>query len=402
MKTLTRRLALALAIAVALAPGSALAHDIVYYDQPHRVVQEGNDSSATVERCCHGTGRATVDWATRTVTATMGVDFEEESAVITFPDPISEGQVRLSTITDDEPEPVEVAQVEVSNADGSPAPTLTFPRTTDFVILDDDGSSRVAFMYPNYSVYSNRKAVTLEVVRLGNTNSELSVGWSTADGTAKKGRHYKAKSGTIAIAAGKRTGPDAVIKVPILDPADEKDTTHFSVLLDVPADPTAGATEADVEIRNLQTGDYQKPFTQFHRPKQGATYGRNHWLAKESHVFSNDGAGSGVKRVSVALRKRTEGGTCSWWTGRRWKRSSCSVTSAQRGSKVGRAVWYASKKPPSGDINAMAIFRYPRLQPTQGTRLKSYRVISRATDFSGNTESVFIKGDNMRDFKIGR
>lgn len=325
-----------------------------------------------------------------------GVDFVDDADRASFPSPISDYTLTFRTAAgDDEVEPVKIAHVELSDPQGSPAPIITSPKVADVVILDVDGDSRVAFMFPAYSVYSNLDSVKLVVVRLGAKTLPETVTYETVDGTAKAGEHYGAKSGKVEIPAGKRDATTS-ISIPILRNFDEKDNVEFTVRLgDGSPEPAAGPQEVTVEIRNLQTGDFAKPFTDFHIPKDGGTYGRNSFKAKEAHVFSDDGSGSGVKVVELALRKKIDGGGCRWWNGSRWRVSSCRQHRADNKMNL----WGMSKKARS---SSFSIFKYPKLKPTQGTKVRNYRVISRATDFSANVESKFTKGFNIRTFKISK
>lgn len=397
-----RTLLLSAALLVSLLSSSALAHDIVFLRDRSRVVLEGSATNIGVARCCHGSGAASVAWQTLDGSALEGTDYLGESGRLDFPSPIPPDEIITfrTTAVDGVVEPVKIAHVVLSDPQGQPSPFITSPRTADIVIVDIDGPDRVAFARPDYSVYSNRDFVTLDVVRLGapaEINDALEVGYATADGTASAGEHYRQKSGSISFEAGERA-PAKPIKIPILSNFKETANTEFTVALDVAEDPTAGPSEVVVEIRNLQTGDYAKPFTDFHRPKDGATYGPTSYFTREAHVFFDDGDGSGVKTLALALAKKMRSGGCKWWNGQRYRRSSCSIGEAQKDVNI-----WAMKKHPGLKGGDFKVFRYPhRLPPTQGTKVGAYRVVSRATDFSANVESKFTKGFNIRTFKVRR
>lgn len=405
--TSTRRRAprivlLAGVLTVSLLSSSALAHDIVFFRSRSKLVPEGSNTNFGVARCCHGSGAARADWKTLDGSAVAGADYVQDSDTLEFPSPIPPDQTITfkTTAVDGVAEPVKIAHVELSNPRGNPSPIITSPKVADVVIVDIDGPSRVAFAYPEYSVYSNRDFVALDVVRLGaraEIDNALEVGFETADGTAKAGEHYRQKTGSIIFGAQQRE-PNNPIKIPILSNFQETTNTEFTVSLDVNEDSTAGPSEVAVEIRNLQTGDFAKPFTDFHRPKDGATYGRRSFFTKEAHVFFDDGDGSGVKTVALALAKKMKSDGCRWWNGKRFRPSSCQVGRAQN-----RIPIWALKKHPKLQSGDFRIFRYPhQLQPTQGSKVRAYRVVSRATDFSANVESKFTKGFNIRTFKIRR
>jgi len=369
-------------------PSGAAAHDILYFDEPFYVVDEGGEASVLAERCCHGTGSARASWATVTKNldgwATAGSDFTAASGSVTFGDPISLVPLSVQTHRGSTTvEPVERFRVELENPGGSPAPVISGGGGTDVFVRDLDGASRVAFLYPSYLVYSNRESVTLQVLRLGPSAAPQSFTYTTVDDSAKAGTHYTAKSDSVTIPGGADL---ATFKVDILKGGPE--TLRFFVEL-TPADASAGPTTVPVNILNVSTGDYQPPFTEFHIPRQGKTYK----FLPEAHVYADDLDGAGVKRVDLALRKKMSSGRCSWWTGSRWRSGKC---------KTGRADWFKKKKVTEQNPAEFLVFRLPHLKRTKGTKVASYRVISRGLDLAGNDENIFRKGHNIRDFKISR
>jgi len=392
-------------LSVTLLSSSALAHDIVYLRDDVKVVVEGTQTNFSVARCCHGSGSARVDWTTRDGSAVAGTHYQADSGELQFPNPIPPDETITfrSTAADGVVEPVKRAHIELSNPRGSPAPIITSPKVADAVIVDVDGPSRVAFMLPEYSVYANREYVELDAVRLG-TEASISgaetIGFTVGAGgdTAKRGVHYKAPDANSITFSGGERRTNKPIRIPLIRTFGETKNTELTVSLDVAPDVTAGPDEATVEIRNLQTGDYAKPFSSFHFPKHGATYSQGSYKTKEAHVYADDGIGSGVKIVKLALRKEMKGGSCKWWNGKRWKGATCKLGKAQRQTNV----WGMQKKPRSQSGDVFTIFKYPKLKPTQGTNVRNYTVISKATDFSANPESLFTKGDNLRTFKIRR
>lgn len=375
-------------VALSMLTSGAAAHDILYFDDPYYVVDEGDEASVLAERCCHGTGSARASWATVTQNsdgwAAAGSDFTSASGSVTFGDPISFVPLNVQTHRGSAtPDPVERFRVELKNPSGSPPPVITGGGGTDVFVRDLDGVSRVAFLYPSYSVYANRESVRLQVLRLGPSGGDQSFTYETVDDSAKAGTHYTGKSADVTIPAGKSL---ATFSIDILKGGAE--TLKFSVEL-TPADPSAGPTTVPVNILNVSTGDYQPPFTEFHMPRQGKTYR----FLPEAHVFADDLNGAGVKRVDLALRKKMASGRCSWWTGSRWRGGKC---------KTGRAHWYKKKQVTEQNPAEFLVFRLPHLKRTKGTKIASYRVISRGFDLAGNDEHIFRKGHNIRDFKISR
>ncbi len=89
---------------------------------------------------------------------------------------------------------------------GGPSAPQTF--TVNFVTLQiSDGS----VVEPGPSGTAN---LIFTVTRTGNTASQVTVGYTTVDGTAKAGRDYQAQTGTTTFASGSAT---ATISIPVFD-----------------------------------------------------------------------------------------------------------------------------------------------------------------------------------------
>jgi uncharacterized delta-60 repeat protein len=96
----------------------------------------------------------------------------------------------------------------------------------------------VEFSEARPSVLESAGQVTLQVVRSGNLQSELTVDYATADGTAHSGTRYSARQGTLSFASG-----DTVrsISIPILDGTQAEGNETFTVSLSgVSADGSLG------------------------------------------------------------------------------------------------------------------------------------------------------------------
>ena len=107
----------------------------------------------------------------------------------------------------------------------------------------------VAFSAGNTDVSESSGSATLSIARSGGSTGAVSVGYTTADGTAKAGVDYLAVTGKVAWAAG-----DTVAKtftVPISDSGIADNSSRvFSVRLLTPAGgATLGATTETVNIR---------------------------------------------------------------------------------------------------------------------------------------------------------
>jgi uncharacterized repeat protein (TIGR01451 family) len=111
---------------------------------------------------------------------------------------------------------------------------LAYPSNVIVNILDDDIG--LSFSSPTYSVSECGVKATITVIRDGLTNSHVSVGYVTADGTAVDGKNYNASSGVLDFEAGQRTN---TFTVQVID--DNRILGDSTVLLSL-VNATGGAT----------------------------------------------------------------------------------------------------------------------------------------------------------------
>ena len=114
-------------------------------------------------------------------------------------------------------------------------------------------ASTIQFSLASYSVAEWAGTVSLTVQRLGDTNTEVSVDYATADGTATNGLKYTATNGTLTFAVGET---NKTVVVPILNEGFVEGTKYFRVIL---SNPTGGAVlgapaTATVNITDNDTG----------------------------------------------------------------------------------------------------------------------------------------------------
>ena len=114
-------------------------------------------------------------------------------------------------------------------------------------------ASTVQFTATSYSVTEDAGAVTLNVQRLDDTNSVVSVDYATTNGTATAGLKYTAVSGTLAFTAGVT---NQAISVPVLNEPFVEGTRSFQVILSNPTGEAVlgGRTTATVQIKDNDTG----------------------------------------------------------------------------------------------------------------------------------------------------
>jgi hypothetical protein len=113
-------------------------------------------------------------------------------------------------------------------------------------------ASTVQFTASTYTVAESAGTVTLTVQRVNDTNTPVSVDYTTADGTATNGAKYIAVSGTLAFGAGET---NQTIAVPILNNGFVEATKTFRVILNNPTNAVLGTRKtATVSITDNDVG----------------------------------------------------------------------------------------------------------------------------------------------------
>src|SRR5262245_6065182 len=114
------------------------------------------------------------------------------------------------------------------------------------------GQSSLQFSAGTYIVAENGGTATLSVRRLNDTDTVVSVNYTTADGTATNGVKYISTSGTLAFAAGET---NQTIVVPILNNGFVEGTKTFKVILSNPTNAGLGTLRTNtVSITDNDAG----------------------------------------------------------------------------------------------------------------------------------------------------
>ena len=185
-------------------------------------------------------GEATVDYATSDGTAVAGDDYAAQTGTLTFAAGDGWKAVVVTLVDDAVAEAEETLSLTLSNASGASIADATATGT-----IENDDQVRV-------SVSDARGAeggtatfqLTLDVAAA----AEVTVFYTTVDGTAKAGADYTGRSGTLAFAVGETSKSVAVALLE--DGEDEADETFRLELINVTgagyADPTGiGTIEGD-------------------------------------------------------------------------------------------------------------------------------------------------------------
>jgi hypothetical protein len=199
---------------------------------------EGNSGTTamtfTVSLIQAATGPVTVQYATADGTAAAGSDYQAASGTLSFARGETQKTITVAVLGDQLFEPNEWFAVTLSNPTGA----LLAVAGASGVILNDDTESP-SISITDVARKEGRSGTTLFVFTVtlsAPSVSQVTVRYTTADGTAKAGEDYTAASGTLTFAPGE-TMKTVTIKVKG-DRAKEADET-FSLIL-------SGATNASI------------------------------------------------------------------------------------------------------------------------------------------------------------
>src|SRR5262249_6541735 len=133
------------------------------------------------------------------------------------------------------------------------AAAFSIPAATVTIVDNDFRSGEITFSAPSYSVLESAGNIGITVLRTNGSTGFITVGYTTAPGTAQAGNDYLAQSGTLDFAEGVTS---QVIVIPILDDSTVEGDETFSVILtNVSGGATfSGPTNVTVTILDEETG----------------------------------------------------------------------------------------------------------------------------------------------------
>lgn len=146
--------------------------------------------------------------------------------------------IKIPLINDDKPEEVKTLGVGLQRSTNG---SLSFPRTVNINIIDDDNTSQIGFLSTNIQVSENQKSIAITIIRRGDNSSVSTVDFKTLDGTAIADLDYKEKIGTITFNPGET---QHTILIDIIDDLLNEPTKKFTLSLLNPSE--------SVEVFNSQ------------------------------------------------------------------------------------------------------------------------------------------------------
>jgi chitinase len=186
----------------------------------------------------------TVNFATADGTALAGSDYAARSGTLTFAAGETRKVVKVTVSADALAESDELMRLVLSGASGA----TILDGTATGTIVDDDTPPSISVADVTVREGNAGTKFATFTLRLSEASeSAVTVGWSTAAGTALAGTDFVAASGTVTFAAGETV---STVKVAIVGDRVEETTESFSLLLSgaqgaTIADATAVATITD-------------------------------------------------------------------------------------------------------------------------------------------------------------
>ena len=113
--------------------------------------------------------------------------------------------------------------------------------------------SSIQFSATNYTVSESEASLTVAVTRIGNTQSSVTMSYSTTNGSASAPNDYVTSSGTLQFAVGETV---KYFMVPIIDDLNVEETESFNLVVNV---PSAGAMQGSPFIATVNVLDDDRP-----------------------------------------------------------------------------------------------------------------------------------------------
>lgn len=208
---------------VAASPGT-LQFNTSFFSQ----FENSGSFNVIVTRTNGSSGTVTVNYATTDVTAKTPLDYTPAAGTMVFNDGETSKSINIPIIDNSVPEGTHYFTITLSNPTGG-AVLGNFTKA-ELSIQDND--------YPSISINdvsqaegnSGTTAFTFTVTSSDAITNNISLNYSTANGTATAGSDYQSKSGTVTIPAGQKTATLTILVQG--NTAPEADKTFFVNLAD--------------------------------------------------------------------------------------------------------------------------------------------------------------------------
>ncbi|MDX1417208.1 MAG: Calx-beta domain-containing protein, partial [Candidatus Promineifilaceae bacterium] len=190
----------------------------------------GPNVTVTVELTGPYGAPISVNYATSDDSAVAPDDYSSRSGTLEFPANVTEQSFTVPIVDDTDPENTESLNLTLSG------PSASAPSSATITIFDDDTPPVVRFNQSQYNINENNGTADVAVELSHPYHTEITVAYSSANGTAVSGSDYTAVADTLTFTPG---GPTSqTISVPLLNDLIDEDDESFTLTL---ANPTVAA-----------------------------------------------------------------------------------------------------------------------------------------------------------------
>ncbi len=190
-----------------------------------------------VSRSAGSKNNVSVQYALQNQSAIVGEDFTAKSGTLFW----SNGEsgvkyIEIDLLDDDIEEAEENFIIVLSNIQGGASITNN---TFNVIIKQSDAALRgqIGLNSASASVDEAATNVSVQIARTGGSDGEVSISYTTQDGSAVAGQDYTATNGTLTWADG--DAADKTIQVSILDDSTQEENETFNIVL---SNPQGGAS----------------------------------------------------------------------------------------------------------------------------------------------------------------
>ena len=217
----------------------------------YAVTEAATTVTVSVTRSGGSDGAVSVSYATSNGTATAGADYTAKSGTLSWAAGDSAAKTFAVTILNDTiPEATETVNLKLSTPTNGAA--LGAQANATISIADDSDSNPGSFSFSaaSYTVNEAGPTVTITVRRVDGAKGAVTVAYATADGSAKAGSDYTAKTGTLTWANGDTANKSFAIA--ITNDLIAESAESFGVVL---SNPTGGATLGSIASASVNIVD---------------------------------------------------------------------------------------------------------------------------------------------------
>jgi glucose/arabinose dehydrogenase len=204
-----------------------------------------------VRRTGNALTRETLEYVVTENSASIGEDFisptldgRENTGQAVFEVGERTAYISIPIVNDNLVESTEAFSVGLQKASNG---TLSFPRTVNVDIIDDDGKPRIGFLSASIQTTEGSSSVEIKVIRSGNNTDTVSVDFATSNGTAVAGLDYQPASGTLTFNPGEI---EKIITVDIIDNNVPEPTEAFTLSL-LNAPPSVDLINSQTQVTIL-------------------------------------------------------------------------------------------------------------------------------------------------------